>query len=56
METKLEEDKLVSLALAFHLKTGADIQLIQQFIRDIVDINTSFAIKVMKEEIHKVVK
>lgn len=44
-------DKIVALALEFHIKTGADMELIKQFIRDVGEVHTMVALNVMKEEI-----
>ena len=49
--TKSEEDLLVALAIEFHVATNVDIGLIQKFMRDVSEVTSHFAVKVMKEVI-----
>ena len=51
--TQKDVDKLVALALEFHVKTGADIDLIKQFISDVTKVTTDSAIETMKQEVRK---
>lgn len=44
-------DKLIALTLEFHIKTGADIELIKEFMRKVGEVHTMVALNVMKEEI-----
>ena len=56
MMNPLDEDtinELVALAVAFHIKTGASVQDIQEFMAAISRINSKVAIKIMKEEVDK---
>jgi hypothetical protein len=46
-------EKMVKLALDFHVKTGVDIDTIKKFMREIGDVTTEFAKKIVSEEIRK---
>jgi hypothetical protein len=46
-------DKMVKLALDFHIKTGVDIEVIKIFIRQIGDLTTQFAAEIIAEEFRK---
>jgi hypothetical protein len=48
--------EIINLVLDFHLKTGADIQDIKVFVRKIMDINTQFSIKIVREEMAKIIQ
>jgi hypothetical protein len=47
----MQVDRLVALMLEFHVKTGADIELLKEFTEQVCRITTESAIKIAKEEI-----
>ena len=53
---KRATDAMVDLALEFHMRTGADLDEVKKFIRQVIEINMKFTTDVIREELSKMGK
>jgi hypothetical protein len=50
------KDKIVALAIAFQLETGADMIAIKWFVKSILDVTTEYSTRIVREEISKIMR
>ena len=50
------KDKIASLALAFHVQTGADMDDIKWFVKRVLETSLEFSQQIIREELKKIMK
>jgi hypothetical protein len=55
IQTESAVQKLAAIATEFHIRTGADMELIKQFIKDIGDITSDFTMEVMRDQVARMI-